>query len=66
MWIKFIGRAKLHLTEKELWRLTAREFMQLYQEYKNTFDLEMALFNARMTYQQAEEESMKQEEWITT
>jgi hypothetical protein len=54
----------LNLTEKELWRLTIREFLQLYQAYKNTFDLELTLRLSRTTYAQAEEQQMAQEEWF--
>jgi len=54
----------LNLSEKELWRLTIREFLQLYQAYKDTFDLELSLRLAHITYAKAEEQQMAQEEWF--
>jgi len=62
--VKYIGRAKLSLSEKEVWRLTIREFLNLYQAYKDQFDTELCLKLNRMTFAQAEVEAMRQEEWF--
>ncbi|WP_407461638.1 hypothetical protein [Methanobrevibacter sp.] len=62
--MKYIGRAKLNLSEKEVWRLTIREFLNLYQAYKDQFDTELMLRLNRMTFRQAEAESMRQQEWF--
>lgn len=39
-------------------------FNKLYGHYKDTWDLEMRLKNANMTYEEAYIKSMKDEEWI--
>jgi hypothetical protein len=52
------------LSEKELWRLTIREFLNLYQAYKDQFDTELCLRLNRTTFKQAEAEAMAQEEWF--
>ena len=52
------------LNEKELWRLTFREFMNLYQAYKDQFDFELCLKLGKKTFAQAEADAMKAEEWF--
>lgn len=39
-------------------------FTKLYTHYKSTFDLEMRLTNANVTYEEAKLKSMEEEEWI--
>lgn len=63
-WFYFIGRAKLHLTLHETGRLTLTMFNKLYSHYKNNFDMEMRLFHANVTYQEAYEKAQKAEEWF--
>jgi hypothetical protein len=62
--VKYIGRAKLNLSEKEVWRLTIREFLNLYQAYKDQFDTELMLRLNRKTFAQAEGEALKAQEWF--
>jgi hypothetical protein len=62
--VKYIGRAKLSLSEKEVWRLTIREFLNLYQAYKDQFDVELCLTLNRKTFRQVEAESLRQQEWF--
>lgn len=63
-WFYFIGKAKLNLSFKETGRLTMTMFFKLYQHYKDTFDLEMRLRNANMTYADAYDNAEKAEEWF--
>lgn len=39
-------------------------FNKLYGHYKDTFDLEMRLSKANLTYEEAYIQSMKAEEWF--
>lgn len=39
-------------------------FCKLYNHYKDTFDLEMRLRNANMTYEYAYNKAEKDEEWF--
>ncbi len=52
------------LSEKEVWRLTLREFLNLYQAYKDQFDAELCLWLSRKTFKQAEAEALKSQEWF--
>ena len=52
------------MSDKEVWRLTIRQFLNLYQAYKDQFDAELILKLNRMTYAQAEVEAMRQQEWF--
>ena len=52
------------MSDKEVWRLTIRQFLNLYQAYKDQFDVELRLTLSRTTFKQAEAESMKAEEWF--
>lgn len=63
-WFRFIGTAKLGLSYREVGRLTLSLFNKLYMHYKNTFDFEMRLFKANMTYEEAYTQSQKSEEWF--
>ena len=44
--------------------MTLTMFNKLYGHYKNTFDMEMRLKKANVTYREAYEQSMKDEEWF--
>ena len=63
-WIYFICRAKIKLTHKESGRLTLRQFLALYEAYRNTFDTELLLTINRKTYEAARKESEASEEWL--
>ena len=52
------------LSEKEVWRLTIRQFLNLYQAYKDQFDTELCLRLNRQTFAMAEAEAMRQQEWF--
>ena len=49
---------------KETGRLSLRMFMRLYRHYKDTFDLEMRLSQANMTYQELHNKQQAEEEWF--
>jgi hypothetical protein len=63
-WFLFIGKTRLGLSFKETGRLTLTMFNKLYGHYKNTWDLEMRLKRANMTYSEAFIKSQKAEEWF--
>lgn len=63
-WFFFIGKTKLGLTTKEVGRLTFRMFGKLYKHYKDTFDIEMRLFNANKTYSEINAEAEQEKEWF--
>lgn len=63
-WYYFIGKAKLGLSFRETGRLTLVAFNKLYEHYKNTFDLELRLKNANVTYEQAYAKAQADEEWL--
>lgn len=44
--------------------MTLTMFNKLYGHYKNNFDMEMRLTKANLTYHEAHEQSMKDEEWF--
>jgi hypothetical protein len=52
------------LSDKEVWRLTIRQFLNLYQAYKDQFDTELCLRLNRKTFAMAEAEAMRSEEWF--
>ena len=64
MWFYFIGRNKLGLSFKEVGRITLRKFNQLYQCYKDNFDLEMRLKTSDTTYAELKKKSIENEEWF--
>jgi hypothetical protein len=64
LWIYFICRNRLNLTDKESGRITLRQFLGLYQAYKDTFDLELLLRANKVTYQELKQKSEKAEEWF--
>ena len=59
-WFYFIGRVKLMLTDKETGRLTLTMFNKLYGHYKNTWDMEMRMSKANVTYKELQQD----EEWF--
>ncbi len=63
-WIYYIARAKLMLDKKEIGRLTIRQFLELYQAYKDTFDIELILMLARKTYADIKKQQDAEEEWL--
>lgn len=63
-WFYFIGRVKLHLSAKEIGRLTLSTFNKLYAHYKNDWDMEMRLTAAHMTYSEAFNKAQEAEEWF--
>lgn len=64
VWIRFIGRKKLELTDEETMALTPGEFTELYDIYKQDFDLELLLSLNRKTYEQTLREAEKSQEWL--
>ena len=63
-WFRFIGRTKLALSNKEVGRLTLREFNREYQYYKDSFDYELLLRLTNTTYAKAKAKAQEQEEWF--
>lgn len=51
-------------SDKEVGRLTLRQFRALYQAYKDTFDAETLLRANGTTYAKVEAQSMSDEEWL--
>ena len=60
----YIGTAKFNLRPKEVGRLTYKQFRELYEAYKDNWDLELLLFYNRMTYEQLREKKERSEEWL--
>lgn len=54
----------MKLSNKEVGKLTLKQFNHLYQIYKDDFDLELMLRLNRMTYRQLKEKSLSEQEWI--
>ena len=52
------------LDDKKSGRLTYRQFRKLYQEYKNTFDLELILSASRTTYADLKKKADNDEDWF--
>ena len=52
------------LDKKEIGRLTIRQFLELYQAYKDTFDIELILMSARKTYADIKKQQDAEEEWL--
>ena len=50
------------LDKKETGRLTLRQFLDLYQAYKDTFDTELIL--AHKTYSDLKKQQEASEEWL--
>nr|DAX39500.1 MAG TPA: hypothetical protein [Caudoviricetes sp.] len=55
---------RLRFNYKEAGRLTIRQFSNYYQHYKDTFDLEMRLYNSNTTYADLKAKQLQAEEWF--
>ena len=55
---------KLGFTYTEAGRLTIRQFSKFYQNYKDTFDLELRLTASNTTYAELRAKELESEEWI--
>lgn len=63
-WYYFVGRNKLGFKYKEVGRLTLTLFNKLYKHYKNNFDMELRLQKANMTYEEAFNKQIEEQEWF--
>lgn len=63
-WFYFIGHTKLLLSFKEVGRMTYYLFNKLYAHYRNTWDLEMRLTQANMTYSELDRKQNRDDEWF--
>lgn len=64
-WILFVGRARLGLaSDREVMRLTLKDFMARYKAYQDTFDIETMLVCNRTTYAKARAKQQAEEEWF--
>lgn len=63
-WYYFVGRNKLGFEYKEVGRLTLTLFNKLYKHYKDTFDMELRLKNANVTYEEAFNKGQQEQEWF--
>ena len=64
-WYYFMGRTRLGLSsDKDVGRLTLRRFRDLYQAYKDTFDIETQLRASGSTYAKLEAKAESDEEWF--
>lgn len=64
-WILFIGRARLGLSsDREVMRLTLKDFMARYQAYQQVFDVETMLRANKTTYASMKAKQEKEEEWF--
>lgn len=64
-WILFIGRARLSLSsDREVMRLTLKDFLGRYHAYQTTFDIENMLVCNRTTYAQVKAKQEREEEWL--
>lgn len=64
-WILFIGRARLGLTsDREVMRLTLKDFMARYTAYQNVFDVENMLRANNTTYAAMKRKQEQEEEWF--
>lgn len=64
-WILFIGRARLGLSsDREVMRLTLKDFMGRYAAYQNVFDVENMLRANNTTYASMKAKQEQEEEWF--
>lgn len=64
-WILFIGRARLGLSsDREVMRLTLKDFMARYAAYQNVFDVENMLRANNTTYAAMKRKQEQEEEWF--
>ena len=64
-WILFIGRARLGLSsDREVLRLTLKDFLARYQAYQDVFDTETMLRAGKTTYAAMKAKQEREEEWF--
>ena len=64
-WILFIGRARLGLSsDREVMRLTLKDFMARYAAYQQVFDIENMLRAGNTTYSAMKRKQEQEEEWF--
>lgn len=64
-WILFIGRARLGLSsDREVMRLTLKDFMGRYSAYQQVFDTENMLRANNTTYEAVKRKQEQEEEWF--
>lgn len=64
-WILVVGRTRLGLvSDREVMRLTWREFMNRYRAYQRLFDVETMLQANRTTYAAVQAKQEREEEWF--
>lgn len=64
-WILFIGRARLGLSsDREVMRLTLKDFMARYSAYQQVFDMENMLRANNTTYEAVKRKQEQEEEWF--
>ena len=64
-WILFIGRARLGLSsDREVLRLTLKDFLARYEAYQTVFDTETMLRANKTTYAAAKAKQEREEEWF--
>lgn len=64
-WILFIGRARLGLSsDREVMRLTLKDFMGRYSAYQQVFDMENMLRANNTTYEAVKRKQEQEEEWF--
>lgn len=64
-WILFIGRARLGLSsDREVMRLTLKDFMARYSAYQQVFDMENMLRANNTTYEAVQRKQEQEEEWF--
>lgn len=64
-WILFIGRARLVLSsDREVMRLTLKDFMGRYHAYQQVFDMENMLRVNSTTYAVMKAKQEREEEWF--
>ena len=64
-WILFIGRARLGLSsDREVMRLTLKDFMARYSAYQQVFDTENMLRANNTTYEAVKRKPEQEEEWF--
>lgn len=64
-WILFIGRARLGLSsDREVMRLTLKDFMARYSAYQQVFDMENMLRANNTTYEAVKRKQEREEEWF--
>ena len=63
-WYYLIGMTRFNMPEERVGRLTMTTFNRLYQNYKDTFDLEMRLTQNNTTFAELERKRYQAETWF--